>query len=371
MDNFGTVVLISANAEWQAVREILKPAFIHSNVMGEYFDYEDPHMEKTSRSNGLLARFFHGGWGKISAAATTQYAIDHWQPDLLVNLGTCGGFDGQISRGTILLVTKTIVYDIIEQMSDPIGAISHYSTELDLDWLIVPPPHRVQSGLLVSGDRDIVATDIPELIEKYKAKAADWESGSIAWTAKKNYIPCLILRGVTDLVSTSGGEAYGNIEIFYENTRQIMNTLLEQFPDWVKVFQKYSPKIPAMFKKVDCIRLFVSDLEEGLAFYRDKLGHQLIWRSETEAGMKMPGSEAEIVIQCTDKKQEFDLTVTSADQAVKLFAESGGKIVVEPFDIKIGRCAVVRDPWDNELVLLDSSKGLLATDKDGKVNGNS
>jgi hypothetical protein len=76
-------------------------------------------------------RFFHGGWGKISAAATAQEAIDLWQPDLLVNLGTCGGFEGRIARGTIILVTRTIVYDILEQMSDPDEAISHYSTELD------------------------------------------------------------------------------------------------------------------------------------------------------------------------------------------------------------------------------------------------
>ena len=49
---------------------------------------------------------------------------------------------------------------------------------------------------------------------------------------------------------------------------------------------------------------------------------------------------------------------------------AGGSIVVPPFDIQIGRCVVVRDPWGTVLVLLDMSKGTLLTDGDGNVIGN-
>jgi adenosylhomocysteine nucleosidase len=215
------VVLISANSEWRAVKEILSPAEIVSTPMGETFDVQP-------------LTYFHGGWGKISAAATTQFVIDHFQPDLLINLGTCGGFEGRIARGIVILVTKTIVYDISEQMSDPDEAIAHYSTELDLSWLPVPLPHPVQRGLLVSADRDIFPADIPGLVQKYGAVAEDWESGAIAWVAKRNGIRCLILRGVTDLVSAAGGEAYGNIELFHENTKSVMKMLIDQLPVWLE-----------------------------------------------------------------------------------------------------------------------------------------
>jgi hypothetical protein len=43
--------------------------------------------------------------------------------------------------------------------------------------------------------------------------------------------------------------------------------------------------------------------------------------------------------------------------------------VVAPFDITIGRCAVVADPWDNHLVLLDNSNGRLTMDEEGTVTG--
>jgi adenosylhomocysteine nucleosidase len=119
-------------------------------------------------------------------------------------------------------------------MSDPEDAIVHYSTELDLSWLPDRLPYPVQRGLLVSADRDIVPADIPGLVQKYGAVAADWESGAIAWVAQKNKKKCLILRGVTDLVSTGGGEAYYNIELFHKNTMSVMKTLIDQLPGWLE-----------------------------------------------------------------------------------------------------------------------------------------
>jgi predicted enzyme related to lactoylglutathione lyase len=126
----------------------------------------------------------------------------------------------------------------------------------------------------------------------------------------------------------------------------------------------------ALIRKVDCVRLYVPDLEAGLLFYRDRLGHELIWRTKTAAGLRLPESEAELVIQTEDQRQEVDLLVDSADEAAKFIEQAGGRVIVPPFDIQIGRCVVLEDPWGNPLVLLDTSKGLLRTDADGNVIGN-
>ncbi len=126
----------------------------------------------------------------------------------------------------------------------------------------------------------------------------------------------------------------------------------------------------ALIRKVDCVQLYVPDLEAGLAFYRDRLGHQLIWRTKTAAGLRLPESEAELLLQTENQRQEVDLLVDSADEAAAFIEQAGGRVIVPPFDIQIGRCVVVEDPWGNPLVLLDASKGLLATDADGNVIGN-
>lgn len=119
--------------------------------------------------------------------------------------------------------------------------------------------------------------------------------------------------------------------------------------------------------KVDCIRVPVPTLAEGLAFYRDKLGHALIWRTETAAGLRLPETDTELVLQTERPGLEVDLLVASADTAAERFVAAGGELMMPVFDIPIGRCAVVRDPWGTVLVLLDMSKGPLVTDGDGRV----
>lgn len=127
----------------------------------------------------------------------------------------------------------------------------------------------------------------------------------------------------------------------------------------------------AVLRKIDCIRLFVPDLDQALAFYRNQLGLSLIWRSETALGLGLSESDVELVLQKERKGVEIDFLVDSADQAAADFVKAGGVLLVAPFAIPIGRCAVVQDPWGNELVLLDMSKGRLQTDEAGNVIGNS
>jgi hypothetical protein len=48
---------------------------------------------------------------------------------------------------------------------------------------------------------------------------------------------------------------------------------------------------------------------------------------------------------------------------------AGWRLVAPPSDIPVGRLAVVADPFGNELVLVDLSKGRYATGADGVVTG--
>ena len=91
-------------------------------------------------------------------------------------------------------------------------------------------------------------------------------------------------------------------------------------------------------------------------FYRDGLGHELIWRDDSAAGLRLPDSDAELVLHTDERPMETDLLVASVPAAIGRFVEAGGKVVAGPFDIRIGLCAMIEDPWQNRLVILDSSK---------------
>ncbi len=93
---------------------------------------------------------------------------------------------------------------------------------------------------MVSADRDLLPDEIQGLQTRYGAAVGDWESGAIAWVAALNHTPLLILRGVTDLVSISGGEAYGNSTFFTESAKKIMERLVKTLPGWIKLWQNRS-----------------------------------------------------------------------------------------------------------------------------------
>lgn len=217
-----TAVLISANAEWEATKPLFPAVPVGNSPFGETL-----HLQLETFNLTL----FHSGWGKISSAAVMQYVIDHDSPDLIVNLGTCGGFEGCVERGDVVLVEKTFVYDIVELMeTDDISPF--YASSLDLSWLPEPYPYPVRRGTLASGDSDLLPEKMP-LLRSKGAIAADWESAALAWVAQKNNARLLILRAVSDVVGEHGSDAYGGMDVFRARSREIMKQLLDQLPGWL------------------------------------------------------------------------------------------------------------------------------------------
>lgn len=218
-------VLISSGSEWRGLLARFPHMRLERSPFGDWFE--------TPLGGWPAVGFFFGGWGKISAAASAQWVIDRWRPSLLVNLGTCGGFEGCVQRGEVILAEGALAYDILDMMGNQQKALNFYTTALDLSWLREPYPHPVRRAWMVSADRDLQPEDIPELFARYGAVAADWESAAIAWVARRNALPCLILRGVSDLVGASGGEAYADIEVYHSGAREIIAGLVDALPAWL------------------------------------------------------------------------------------------------------------------------------------------
>ena len=126
----------------------------------------------------------------------------------------------------------------------------------------------------------------------------------------------------------------------------------------------------AVLRKVDAVTVKVPSIDAGLAFYRDALGHELRWRNDEigQAGLALPDSDTELVLT-TRHGYEPNWLVESVDDAIVPLVAAGATVVAEPFDIPVGRVAVVLDPFGNALVLVDLTKGRYETDQDGSVTG--
>jgi catechol 2,3-dioxygenase-like lactoylglutathione lyase family enzyme len=123
-----------------------------------------------------------------------------------------------------------------------------------------------------------------------------------------------------------------------------------------------------LLRKLDKLLLRVADLDAAVSFYRDRLGNRVVWRNDEAVGFALPETDAELVVH-SSVGPETDVLVEDVDEALAIFLSAGGDALEGPFDLAIGRCARVRDPFGNVLVILDQSKGRLVTDGDGRVTG--
>jgi len=115
-----------------------------------------------------------------------------------------------------------------------------------------------------------------------------------------------------------------------------------------------------MLRKIDCIMLKVLELEKAAAYYESVFGLKRLWQDDHSVGMGMAETDAEIVLHDNaDMPKDISVHYLVDDvlQAVDHFAAHGCIIRAQPFDLVIGKCAVLEDPFGNTLAILDMTKG--------------
>ena len=116
-----------------------------------------------------------------------------------------------------------------------------------------------------------------------------------------------------------------------------------------------------MLRKIDCVMIRVEDVEAAAAYYARVFGLRLQWSGDDAIGLAFPETDAELVLHnnpTIPASVEVDYLVDDVVAAVDHVAAQGCQVVVAPFDITIGKCAVIRDPFGIELCILDLTKGL-------------
>ena len=109
-----------------------------------------------------------------------------------------------------------------------------------------------------------------------------------------------------------------------------------------------------VLRSVDAIAIPVPSLDAGLAFYRDRLGHRLLWRNDAvgQSGLALPDSSVEVVLS-TRQQMEPNWLVEDMDRALHDLVANGAHVAAEPSPIPMGTVAVVIDPFGNPLVLVE------------------
>jgi len=162
------------------------------------------------------------GIGKVNAALATQFIIDKFSPDFILNFGTCGGMNNSVEILKYYAVEKCCQFDFDLRQLDgvPLGYIQEYNTVYfdtytkGLDFL--------KTSRVASADR--FTNDVNDInsINEIGCSLRDMEAGAIAQVCTSNNVPLVMIKGISDVYGNGTAQ-----EQFYQN----LMTVGKGFPD--------------------------------------------------------------------------------------------------------------------------------------------
>lgn len=174
------------------------------------------------------------GVGKVNSAAMTQYIIDKYEVDAIINSGVAGGISNKLNVMDIVISEYVTYHDF-----EPVRIMESYVPDkgkIKANTMLVSLANKVikDMGITNSHYAPICSGDAFVQDEKLKnnihlrtgAVAVDMESASIAHTCRMNNIPFISIRTISDMAD--GGEYLEDIAA-YKSSEFVSNLVTEIF----------------------------------------------------------------------------------------------------------------------------------------------
>ena len=136
----------------------------------------------------------------IPATLMTYLVIEKCSPDLLLNVGTAGGFaslgceigDVYLGSGTFCFHDRRIPLPGFDRYG--LGRYSCYDTALLAAGL------QLKTGIISTGNSlDLQGKDL-QIIQENQAIIKDMEAAAIAWVCRSLSVPMIAVKAITDLI---------------------------------------------------------------------------------------------------------------------------------------------------------------------------
>jgi len=172
---------------------------------------------KTTQYHGHELVFIMCGIGKVNAALHTQYLIDMFNPEYVINVGVAGCLTQDLEFGDVVIADDLVQHDMdITAFGLPIGQIARMDTFSfkcdsklrDIAKGMTHPDFRVVTGRIATGDQFIESKVKATWIkETFGALAGEMEGASVAHVCHVNKVPFLVVRSLSDKAGMDDKEA--------------------------------------------------------------------------------------------------------------------------------------------------------------------
>lgn len=161
--------------------------------------------------------------GTVPGALVTYASIQALQPDLILNIGTAGGFKAKgASIGDAFVVTEVAHHD----RRIPIPIFDKYGIGATS---ATPTPNLVKSlqlkeGKLSTGNSLDMAPQDEEIIKANDASVKDMEGAAIVYVANLLSVPVMLIKVVTDIVDGDRPTSEEFLENLCTASLELLNT---------------------------------------------------------------------------------------------------------------------------------------------------
>ncbi|WNF24658.1 5'-methylthioadenosine/S-adenosylhomocysteine nucleosidase [Mesobacillus jeotgali] len=181
------------------------------------------------------------GIGKVNAALGTALLIEKFEPNVIINTGSAGGFHKDLNVGDVVISTEVRHHDVdVTIFGYEYGQVPRMPAYFAPDDKLVAAAVKsaeqidgiqVVNGLIASGDSFM---NDPERVEFIRTKlpdlyAAEMEAAAIAQVAYQFEKPFVIIRSLSDIAGKESNISFDQfLETAAKNSAELILLMLEE-----------------------------------------------------------------------------------------------------------------------------------------------
>lgn len=185
---------------------------------------------------------FQSGIGKVGAAVSTAYVLEHFSPKFVINIGSAGGFDPKLSVGDVVISSEVRYHDVdVTLVGCEYGQIPNMPAAFEANKQLVEiaqqvvqqnANHKSMTGLICTGDCfmsdkavvELVRNRFPEMI------AADMEAAAVGHTCYLYGCPFVVIRAISDVVDQPDNKIdfFSFLQVAARNSADIVANMVKQ-----------------------------------------------------------------------------------------------------------------------------------------------
>jgi len=161
--------------------------------------------------NGVEVVLLQSGIGKVAAAIGTTILLDEYQPDVVINTGSAGGFDSSLNLGDVVISTEVRHHDAdVTAFGYEMGQMAQQPAAFLADKKLMnvaeqaleqmEDKHAVR-GLICTGDAFVCTAERQAFIRTHfpSVIAVEMEASAIAQTCHQFNVPFVVVRAISDV----------------------------------------------------------------------------------------------------------------------------------------------------------------------------